>query len=120
MIGKNSPALAPVVLDHRGVLQMLAEGGVAAPIAGEPVGQQMRTGRDIGLEEGAEFGAGRGRQHGDAGVAGKEAVLALDRMSVLSLLVLRRRHLLDGGDDQALVGVLACCGQDWSDRRGRR
>src|SRR6516164_11248706 len=65
------------VLDHRGVLQMPAEGGVAAAITGEPVGQQMRPGCDIGLEKGAEFGARRGRQHGDPGVAGEEPVLTL-------------------------------------------
>ena len=34
------------VLDHRGVLQMLAEAGLAAAIAGEPVGQEMAPGRD--------------------------------------------------------------------------
>jgi len=34
---------------------MPAEGGVAAAITGEPVGQQMRPGCDIGLEKGAEF-----------------------------------------------------------------
>src|SRR6266699_151550 len=62
-----------------------------------------------------ELGARRGRQHGDPGVAGEEAVLALHRVPVLSLLVLWGRHLLDvglqptdlfrGGDDQALVGA---------------
>jgi hypothetical protein len=48
------------VLDYRGVLQVLAEAGVAAAIAGEPVGQEMGPGRDVRLEEGAEFGARRG------------------------------------------------------------
>src|ERR1700751_4934526 len=38
-------------------------------------------------------------------VAGEEAVLALDRVPVLCRLVLWCRHLLDGGDDQALVGA---------------
>ena len=78
---------------------MLAEIGVAAAIAGKPVGQQMRMGGDIGLEKGAEFGTRGGRQHGDAGIAGEEAVLTLQGVPVLSLLVLRRRHLLDGGGD---------------------
>jgi hypothetical protein len=94
-----------LVLDHRGMPEVLAKGGIAAAIAREPVGQEVRLGLDIRLEEGAEFGARRGRQHGDPGVAGKEAVLTLDGVPVFSLLVLRRRHLLDGGDDQALVGV---------------
>src|SRR5438105_1203207 len=52
--------IGAVVLDHRGVLQMLAEGGVAAAIAGKPVGQQMRIGGDIGFEEGPQLGPGRG------------------------------------------------------------
>jgi hypothetical protein len=39
--------IGAVVLDHRGVLQMLVEGGLAAAIAGEPVGQEMRPGGDI-------------------------------------------------------------------------
>jgi hypothetical protein len=56
-------------------------------------------------QKGAEFGARRGRQHGDPGVAGEEAVLALHRVPVLARLVLWCRHLLDGGDDQALVGA---------------
>jgi len=93
------------VLDHRGVLEVLAEGGIATAIAGEAIGQEVRLGCDIGLEKGAEFSARRRRQHGDPGVAGEEAVLALDRMPVSSLLVLRRRHLLDGGDDQSFVGA---------------
>jgi len=94
------------VLDDRRVLQMLAEIGVVAVIAGKPVGQQMGLGCDIRLEKATQFSARRGRQHGDAGVAGKKAVLTLDGMPVLSLAVLRRRHLLDGGNDQALIGVL--------------
>src|ERR1700720_2241096 len=44
--------IGAVVLDHRGVLQILTEIGVAAAIAGKPVGQQMRIGGDIGVEEG--------------------------------------------------------------------
>src|SRR5467141_681147 len=92
-------------LDHRHVLQMLAEAGVTTAIAGKPVGQEMGSGCNVRLEEGAEFGARRGRQHGDPGVAGEEPVLALDRMAVFSLLVLWRRHLLDRGNNQALVGV---------------
>jgi hypothetical protein len=97
--------IGAVVLDHRGVLQVLAEGGVAAAIAGEPVGQQMRPGRDISGQKGAEFGARGGRQHGDPGIAGEEAVLMLDGVLVLAGLVLWRRHLFDGGDDRALVGA---------------
>jgi hypothetical protein len=54
--------IGAVVLDHRRVLQMLAEGGIAAAIAGEPVGQEMRPGRDITPQKGAELGARRGRQ----------------------------------------------------------
>src|SRR5271170_5143972 len=65
----------------------------------------MGLGRDILFEEGAELGTRRGRQHGDAGVAGEEPVLTLHGMSVFAFLVLRCRPLLDGGDDQALVRV---------------
>jgi hypothetical protein len=65
----------------------------------------MRPSRDISGQKGAELSARRGRQHGDPGVAGEEPVLALHRMPVLSRLVLWCRHLLDGGDDQALVGA---------------
>src|SRR5437899_7977469 len=93
------------VLDDGGVPEVFAEGGIAAAIAGEPVGQEVRLGLDIRLEEGAEFGAGGGRQHGDPRVAGKEPVLPLDGVPVFSLPVLWRRHLLDGGNDQALVAV---------------
>src|SRR5258706_16206066 len=105
MIGKNSPALASFALDHRRVLQMLVKASVAAAIAGKPVGQEMGPGHDVRLEEGAEFGTRRGWQHGDPGVAGEEPVLTLHGMAVFSLLVLWRRHLLDRGDDQALVRV---------------
>ena len=49
------------VLDHRGVLQMLAEIGVATAIAGKPVCQQMGIRRHTRLEKGAEFGAGGGQ-----------------------------------------------------------
>ena len=43
------------VLDYWRVLEMLGEGGVAAAITREPVGQQMRPGRDTLFEEGAEL-----------------------------------------------------------------
>src|SRR6516225_2220720 len=98
--------LGALVLDHRGVPQVPAEIGVLTAIAGKAVGQELRIGRDICFEEGAKLGSGGGRQHSDAGVAGKEPVLTLDRMAMLALPVLRCRHLLDGGDDQALIGVL--------------
>src|ERR1700731_2005717 len=48
-------------LDHRRVLQMLAEAGVTTAIAGKPVGQEMGLGCNVRLEKGAEFGARRGR-----------------------------------------------------------
>src|ERR1700756_4756188 len=102
MIGKNSPALA---LHHWGVFQIIAEIGIAAAITGKPIGQQMRFGGDIGFQEGSQFGPGRGWQNGDACIAGKEPVLALDGVPMLSAPVLWRRHLFDGSDDQALVGV---------------
>ncbi len=92
------------MLDQRRVLQILAEIGVAAAIAGKSIGQQVRMGRNIGLEAGAEFGPGGGRQHRDTGVASDKAVLMLDRVAVLSGLVFRRRHLLDGDDDQSGQG----------------
>src|SRR5437588_2773422 len=97
--------IGALVLDHRRVLQMLGEGGIAAAITREPVGQEMGPGCDIFFEKGAELGTRCGRQHGDAAVAGEEPVLTLHGMSVFAFLVLRRRHLLDGGDDQALVRV---------------
>src|SRR6266850_3151852 len=84
---------------------MLGQSGIAATITREAVGQQMGPGRDIVFEESAELGTRRGWQHGDAGVAGEEAVLAFHGMPVFSVLVRQRRHLLDGGDDQALVRV---------------
>ena len=43
--------IGAVVLDHRSVLQILTEIGLAAAIACKPVGQQMRIGGDIGFEE---------------------------------------------------------------------
>jgi hypothetical protein len=39
--------VSAVVLDHRCVLQMAAEIGVAVAVAGKPVGQQMRLGGSI-------------------------------------------------------------------------
>src|SRR6201993_1533448 len=105
MIGKNAPALAASPWISGGGFQMLAEAGVTTAIAGKPVGQEMGLRCNVRLEEGAEFGAGRGRQHGDPGVAGEEPVLALYGMAVFPLLVLRRRHLLDGGNNTALVRV---------------
>jgi hypothetical protein len=46
-----------------------------ALIAGKPVGQQVRIGGDIGFEEGPQLGPGRGRQHGDARIAGEDAMM---------------------------------------------
>jgi hypothetical protein len=86
MIGKNSPALAPSSWTTGVWIQMLVDGGVATAIAGEPVGQEMRPGGDVGGQKGAEFGASRGGQHGDLGVAGNKAVLALDRVTMLAFL----------------------------------
>ena len=97
--------IGAAVLDHRGVFQIRAETGVAAAIAGKPVGQQMRIGGDIGFEEDPQFGPGRGRQHGDARIAGEEPVLAPDGVAVFSAPPLWRRYLFGGSDDQALVGV---------------
>jgi hypothetical protein len=53
-------------------------------------------------------GAGFELVVGDGGalhIAGKEPMLALDGVPMLSSPVLRRRHLFDGSDDQALVGL---------------
>src|SRR4029077_4801707 len=105
MIGKNWPALALSSWTTGGVFQILAEIGVAAAIAGKPVGQQTRIGGDVGFNKDPQFGPGRRRQHGDAGITGEEPVLALDGVPMLSAPVLRRRHLFDGSDDQAFVGV---------------
>ena len=77
--------IGAVVLDHRGVFQIVAE--IGAAIAGKPVGQQMRIGGDIGFEEGCQFGPRRRRQHGDAGVTGEEPVLALDGVAMLCVPV---------------------------------
>ena len=97
--------IGAVALDHRGVLQMSSEIGLAATIAGKSIGQQMPIGGDIGFKEDPQFGPGRSRQHGDPGIAGKEPMLALDGVPMLSASVLWRRHLFDRSDDQALVGV---------------
>ena len=48
--------IGAVALDHRGVFQILAETGVAAAIAGKPIGQQMRIGGNIGFKEGPSSG----------------------------------------------------------------
>src|SRR6516162_3633259 len=53
----------------------------------------MRIGGDIGFEEDPLFGPGRGRQHGDASIAGEEPVPAPDGVAVLCAPVLRRRYL---------------------------
>src|SRR6516165_7611276 len=45
--------IGAVVLDHRGVFQIRAE--IGAAIAGEPIGQQMRIGGNIGFKEGPQF-----------------------------------------------------------------
>jgi hypothetical protein len=84
-------------LDHRGMLQILAE--IGAAIAGKPIGQQMRIGGDIGFKKGPQFGTGGCRQHGDAGITGNEPVLALDGVAVFAAIVLRRRYLLYSSDD---------------------
>ncbi len=103
MIGKNSPHWRRR-LGHRGVFQVFAKGGVAPLVSFEAVGQEVRASLDIGLEERPELGAGSGRQHGDAGIPGIEAVLALHRVAVLALLVLGRRHLLDRTTTRLLSG----------------
>ena len=87
------------------MFQILAETGVAAAITGKPVGQQMRIGGDIGFKKDPQFGPGRRRQPGDAGITSEEPVLALDGVPLLAAPVLRRRHLFDGSHDQAFVGI---------------
>src|SRR5712671_3472027 len=109
MIGKNWPALALSSWTHRGVLQMLAEGGVAAAIAGKPVGQQMRIGGDIGFEEGPQLGPGRGRQHGDARIAGEEPVLAPDGVPMLSAPVLFGAGTFSTAATTRLLSGWPCC-----------
>jgi hypothetical protein len=59
-LDRGAQAAPRIAVDHRRVLQMLVEAGVAAAIAGKPVGQEMGPGHDVRLEEGAEFGARRG------------------------------------------------------------
>jgi len=112
--------IGAAVLDHRGVFQIRAETGVAAAIAGKPVGQQMRIGGDIGFKKGSQFGPARRRQHSDAGITSEESVLALDGVPVLSAPVLRRQHLLDGSDDQAFAGVGGAATGTCLGRRGHR
>src|SRR5690349_14718542 len=84
---------------------MLGEGGVAAAITRDPSVSGWDPAATFVFEEGTELDRRRGRQHRDTGVAGEEPVLPLDGIPVFSVPVLRRRHLLDGGDDQALVRV---------------
>lgn len=93
-------------LDHWRVFQVVTEGGVTTLVAHEAVRQQVRLGHDIRFDEGAEFDAAGGRQNGYPETTGVKSVLALYGVSVLSSLVLRRGHLLDDRDDQALVRVL--------------
>ena len=81
MIGKNSPAFALSCWTTGGVFEILAE--IGAAIAGKSVGQRMRIGSDICFRKGPQFGPGRRRQHGDAGITGEEPVQALDGVPML-------------------------------------
>ena len=92
-------------LDHWRVFQVVAKGGVSTLVAHETVRQEVRFGRDIGLKECSEFDAAGSRQNGYSDTTGVKSVLPLYGVSVLSALVLRRRHLLDDCDDQAFVRV---------------
>lgn len=103
--GEEFGGIGCSVQDHRGVFEVIAESGVASLIGFKTIRQQMRLGRDIGLEESAEFHGIGGRQHGDPGIPGEKAVLALHGMAVLTLLVPGRRRLLNGGDNHALIRI---------------
>ena len=74
-------------LDHWRVFQVVTKSGVTSLVAHEPVGQQVRLGCDIGLDEGSEFNAVGGRKNGYPDATGVKSVLALYCVSVLSALV---------------------------------
>jgi hypothetical protein len=103
MIGKNAPALAP---------RPGPPGCVSNARRGRRRGRDSRRTRRSGgasgwrrfRVRGAEFGAARGRQHDDAGVAGNKAVLALHPRACPSgsLVPAPSRR----GDDEAFVGAL--------------
>jgi hypothetical protein len=75
------------------------------PPAGEPVGQEMRPGCDIGLEKGAEFGTG---------MADSTAIRALPAKNPLTPhrlpcfpIYFSAPAPFDGGDNQLLSGLAA-------------
>jgi hypothetical protein len=87
------------------VFQIIAEIGVAAAIAGKPVGQQARIGGDIRFKKGPQFGPRRRRQHGDSGITGEQPVLALDGVPMLPAPVLRHRSLATAATTRLLSGL---------------
>jgi hypothetical protein len=107
------------VLHHWRVLQMPVEGGVAAAIACEPVGQQMRPGCDIGLEKGVEFGtrrqaarrSGRCRRRTRADASRHGRVFPSCSSAPAPSRPPRQPGSCRGW---------RCCARDWSDRPGRR
>ena len=87
-------------MDDRGMLEMNAEGGVAALVSPEVVGQQMRLGGNIKFEEGAKFGGGDLWQDGNLDAPCTRAVLACRSFAAI---VPECQHLRNGGDKQALI-----------------
>ena len=100
------------------MLQILAE--IGAAIAGKAIGQQMRIGGDICFKKGSQFGARGCRQHGDAGIAGEEPVLALDGVAMFAALVLRAPVPFRLQRRPGSCRDWRYCDRDWSGRRGHR
>lgn len=94
-----------VALNHWGVLQVIAKGGVFSLVAAEAMGQEMGSGLDVGFQEAAQLVGCRCRQDGDPRGAGVEAVLAFHGVAMLAILPWRG-NLLDGDDAKALVGII--------------
>ena len=103
--GEESGGIGARSLDHWRMFQVVTKSGVTSLVAHEPVGQQMRLGRDVCLDEGSEFNAVGGRENGDPDTTGVKSVLTLYCVPVFSALVLRCRHLLDDRNNQAFIRV---------------
>ena len=94
-----------IALYNRGAFQMVAKCHSFSLVTFEPIGQQMRFGDDIGLDERPQFGAGGGRPHGDPRGAGVKGGAGASPRGHAHHCRLGRRDLIDRDHDQALLGV---------------
>ena len=97
--------IGALILDHWRVLKIVTESGFLPLIASEAIGQQMRLGRQVVLQEAPQFGGVGRRQHSDPSASSVEPMLTLDGVSMLAVLGLWRRFLFDREHNQALVRV---------------